>query len=78
MYHVTTNFTIILIYSIMNLRLQYPVNFKQSKTFISSLIVISSLQYPVNFKQSKTTLNKFIFICLLQYPVNFKQSKTGF
>lgn len=50
MYHVNTNFTIILIYSIMNLRLQYPVNFKQSKTFKKGLPKIDELQYPVNFK----------------------------
>lgn len=32
----------------MNLRLQYPVNFKQSKTFLRALFSVSRLQYPVN------------------------------
>ena len=41
----------------MSLRLQYPVNFKQSKTNRRPSIHKAMLQYPVNFKQSKTTYN---------------------
>ena len=38
----------------MNLRLQYPVNFKQSNTLYCYNATNNRLQYPVNFKQSNT------------------------
>lgn len=37
----------------MNLRLQYPVNFKQSNTKEDLSNDVRELQYPVNFKQVK-------------------------
>ena len=38
----------------INLRLQYPVNFKQSNTSLYGFAFGNTLQYPVNFKQSNT------------------------